>query len=434
MIRFILADLRRLWPGALAVVLLVALATALGVAVTLQERAMRLGSARAADRFDLVIGAAGSEAQLVLSSVFLQPSPLPLMPGSVLERLAADPRVQWAAPIGFGDSYNGQPVVGTTTALIANLADGFGEGRMFATEGEAVVGAAVRSSLGDRLKPMHGNAGEGGHTHTEITYEVVGRLKPTGTAWDRAILVPIQAVWHLHGLGMSALLRHDEVRNGMKVAHADIDSEPATESEPHEEDSAGEGHPDPGAPLLEKFEAGIPGLPAVLVKPKTIADAYKLRQDYRRGLTLAVFPAEVLTNLYATLGDARKVLLLVAAGAQALIAAALVFVAVLHTSQRRRQIGALRALGAPRLSVLGIAWLEMFALLATGIACGFMVGYAVARAISDAVSQRSGITMPVGFQYEDMGLALVLIAFAGLLGLIPALVAYRQSPAAALRI
>ncbi len=61
MIRFILADLRRLWAGAVVVVLLVALATALGVTVTLQERALRLGSARAADKFDLVIGAAGSE-------------------------------------------------------------------------------------------------------------------------------------------------------------------------------------------------------------------------------------------------------------------------------------------------------------------------------------------------------------------------------------
>lgn len=95
MIRFILSNLRRLWAGSLVVVLLVALATALGVCVVLQERALRLGSARAADKFDLVIGAGGSETQLVLSSVFLQPSPLPLMPGEVLGKLAADPRVDW---------------------------------------------------------------------------------------------------------------------------------------------------------------------------------------------------------------------------------------------------------------------------------------------------------------------------------------------------
>ncbi len=81
---FILADLRRLWAGSIVILLLIAFATALGVAVTLQERALRLGSARAADTFDLVVGAPGSETQLLLSSVFLQPSPLPLMPGNVL--------------------------------------------------------------------------------------------------------------------------------------------------------------------------------------------------------------------------------------------------------------------------------------------------------------------------------------------------------------
>lgn len=60
MTRFILADLRRLWAGSLVVVLLVALATALSVSVILQERALRLGSARAADKFDLVIAPAAA--------------------------------------------------------------------------------------------------------------------------------------------------------------------------------------------------------------------------------------------------------------------------------------------------------------------------------------------------------------------------------------
>ena len=48
---------------------------------------------------------------------------------------------------------------------------------------------------------MHGTAEDGGQTHTELAYRIVGRLKPTGTSWDRAILVPIQAVWHIHGMG-----------------------------------------------------------------------------------------------------------------------------------------------------------------------------------------------------------------------------------------
>lgn len=421
MIRFILTDLRRLWGGALVVVLLVALATALGVSVVLQERALRLGSARAADKFDLVIGAGGSETQLVLSSVFLQPSPLPLMPGEALARLAADPRVDWAAPIGFGDSFSGYPIIGTTVVLADKLSGGLAEGKVFAREGEAVIGSAVKLSLGGEIKPMHGSAEEGGETHTELVYHVAGRLRPTGTAWDRAILVPIQAVWHIHGLGEEHAEGAEEAGHDHEPAGADHDA--------HED----HGEIDPDAALNEVWSADAPGLPAILVKPKTIADAYKLRQDYRSGNTVAVFPGEVLTNLYATLGDAKQILVAVASGSQALVAASLVLVTVIHIGQRRRQIGALRAFGAPRGAIFGIVWLEFFLLVVVGVGVGFAIGFSAALTLSGLFSQTSGIAMPVGFAREDLGLAGVLLGFAAILAALPAVLAYRQSPAQALR-
>ncbi|MFW8607178.1 ABC transporter permease [Rhizobium leguminosarum] len=434
MIRFILSDLRRLWAGSLVVVLLVALATALGVCVVLQERALRLGSARAADKFDLVIGAGGSETQLVLSSVFLQPSPLPLMPGEVLGKLAADPRVDWAAPIGFGDSFSGYPIIGTTTMLTQNLSGGLSEGKIFAREGEAVIGAAVKLSLGGEIKPMHGSLEEGGETHTELVYHIAGRLRPTGTAWDRAILVPIQAVWHIHGMEAEEHAEDGEHEN--EEASGTDSVEHGHEHEKAGADHDGHGHhgkADPDAALDETWTAGAPGLPAILVKPKTIADAYKLRQEYRSGNTVAVFPGEVLTNLYATLGDAKQILVAVASGAQLLVAASLVLVTVIHIGQRRRQIGALRAFGAPRGAIFGIVWLEFFFLVAVGVALGFALGYAAALTLSGMFSQTSGVAMPVVFTREDAGLAAVLLAFATILAALPAVLAYRQSPAQALR-
>jgi putative ABC transport system permease protein len=410
MIRFILADLRRLWAGSIVVVLLVALATSLGVSVILQERALRLGSARAADKFDLVIGAGGSETQLILSSIFLQPSPLPLMSGDILARLSADSRVEWAAPVGFGDSFSGYPIVGTTKVLSETISGGLSEGQAFASEGEAVIGSAVDLAIGNEIKPMHGTIETGGHTHTELAYHVTGRLKPTGTAWDRAILVPIQAVWHIHGLEAGEEHDHDH------TAEADHHSEP-----------------DAHSGLNESWSAETPGLPAILVKPKTIADAYKLRQDYRNGTTIAVFPGEVLTNLYATLGDAKQILVAVASGAQVLVAASLILVTVIHIGQRRRQIGALRAFGAPRGAIFGIVWLEFFALVAAGIGLGFALGYGAALVLSGFFSQNSGVILPVGFRGEDATLATILLAFAAILAALPAILAYRQSPAQALQ-
>ncbi|WCK05175.1 FtsX-like permease family protein [Agrobacterium tumefaciens] len=431
MIGFILADLRRLWLGGAVVVLLVALATALGVAVTLQERSLRLGSARAADKFDLVIGAAGSETQLVLSSIFLQAAPLPLVDGAVLTRLAADPRVAWAAPVGFGDSFAGYPIVGTTTSLVSNTTSGFAEGKIFALEGEAVLGAAVNLSIGAEIKPMHGSAETGGHTHTEIAYTVVGRLQPTGTPWDRAILVPIQAVWHVHGLGVDHGHEHGH-GEGDADAHAGENQHGGGHDHAHE-DGEHHGGIDPDAPIVENFGDGLPGLPAILVKPKTIADAYRLRQEYRSGNTLGVFPGEVLTGLYATLGDAKAVLSAVAAGSQGLVAAALMLVTVIHVGQRRRQIGALRAFGAPRGSVFAIVWLELFFLVALGVGIGFLLGLGAAHIGAQLFTAKSGVILPVGFTGEDLRLAFFLLGFAAILAAIPALLAYRQSPAAALR-
>jgi putative ABC transport system permease protein len=459
MIGFILADLRRLWLGGAVVVLLVALATALGVAVTLQERALRLGSARAADKFDVVVGAAGSETQLVLSSVFLQPAPLPLVDGQVLAKLAADPRVAWAAPVGFGDSFSGYPIVGTTTSLIDSTTSGFTEGKMFALEGEAVLGAAVRLPLGADIKPMHGSAETGGHTHAGAAYKVVGRLKPTGTPWDRAILVPIQAVWHVHGLGHGDGEDEHDAGEHEESGHAHEEGEEHAEGEAVRQQTAAvvdqnqiqrhafalgtasashveeehHGSIDPDAPVVETFGEHTPGLPAILVKPKTIADAYRLRQEYRSGSTLAVFPGEVLTGLYATLGDAKMVLSAVAAGSQGLVAAALVLVTVIHVGQRRRQIGALRAFGAPRGSVFLIVWLELFVLVALGVGIGFLLGLGAAHIGAQLFTEKSGVILPVGFTREDLRLALVLLGFAAVLAALPALLAYRQSPAQALR-
>ncbi|MCS0496924.1 ABC transporter permease [Ancylobacter sp. MQZ15Z-1] len=436
MFRFILADLRRHWAGVVAVTLIVALATALGVVVTLQERALRLGSARAADAFDLVIGAPGSETQLVLSSVFLQAAPLPLMPGSVLAGLVADPRVAWAAPVGFGDFVEGSPIVGTTAALVEGVG-GVSEGRGFEHIGDAVIGASVGMRPGDRFHPQHGQVGGPGGVHTEASYHVVGRLKPTGTPWDRAVLVPIQAVWNLHrheeheehgGQGDSEGQGASEAQPGQAEPHSFFAPAPASDEDGH--DALGfDAAVDPAAVA----DAGAPGLPAIVVKPASIADAYKLRQQYRSERTVAVFPGEVLTRLYGTLGDVRFILSMVATGAQALVGAAILLVVTVHILQRRRQIGALRALGAPRHAIFAIVWSEAFAIIGVGLCLGFAVGYGAARALSTAFTAASGITLPVTFEPADLFRLGLLLLVTGIIASLPALLAYRQPPASALR-
>ncbi|WP_371348337.1 FtsX-like permease family protein [Ancylobacter sp. IITR112] len=438
MFRLIAADLVRHRWGALAIALLIALATALGVVVTLEERALRLGSARAAAAFDLVVGAPGSETQLVLSAVFLQPAPLTLLPGSILAALATDPRVAYAAPVGFGDFSDDRPLVGTTQPLVDGLG-GVTEGRSFERLGDAIIGAAVPRALGESFHPMHGMAEAHGGVHSAITYRIVGRLAPTGTAWDRAILVPIEAVWRTHAPGIHGHEAHtDDDHHDDEAAPPVAGTESAAPARTiaeaqrrrDQDDAAGlDALINPAAVT----DPAAPGVPAIMVKPRTIADAYRLRQAYRTDHTLAVFPGEVLTRLYGTLGDARQILAFVTLNAQLLVAAAVLLVVLIHVMARRRQIGALRAFGAPRAVVCAVVWLEAVLVMGAGLAGGFALGYGVARTLARQISMQTGIVLPVEFVAEDAGGFFLLFAIGGLAALLPAVLAYRQSPAAALR-
>jgi len=153
----VLSDMRRGRAGIAAVVAVIAVAVALGVVVTAQERALRQGSARAADSFDLVVGARGSPTQLILSAVYLQPTMLELLPGNEVLRLDAEGGVAWAAPLVFGDSWKGRPIVGSTASFVsAGGTRALAAGRMFAKESEVVVGASVPLGIGDLIAPAHG--------------------------------------------------------------------------------------------------------------------------------------------------------------------------------------------------------------------------------------------------------------------------------------
>ncbi|MDX5630093.1 MULTISPECIES: FtsX-like permease family protein [unclassified Brenneria] len=449
--RLIWVDWRRLWPGVLVVVLLIATATALSISVSLQERALRMGSAKAAERFDLVIGAPGSETQLVLSSVFLQPSALTLIPAQLLDDLANNPLVAWAAPVAFGDFYQGMPIVGTTAPLVTdNGKRKLTAGRLFKQNFEAVVGANTGLALGDTFSPVHGQIGaEGAHAHEDVTYTVVGMLPADGSSWDKAILVPVNAVWLVHGVHPPHDRHEDESAHDAHERHDDDHHH----DDPHADEHHGDEHEADDHHVDEQHGAGErhdeaqhagtaehadehhhpAGVPAIVVKPKTIAGAYQLRSLYRSNTTQAVFPGEVLVKLYAILGDIRQLLAYISLGTQALVGVAVAMVAVIHLKQRQRQIGALRAFGAPRYGIFALIWCGLMSLVSVGVLLGVGIGYAAARAIALMMSEKSGFVLPVTLEQDDGMFVLILLLVAAAVLTVPALLAYRQSPAVALR-
>ncbi|TDQ59416.1 putative ABC transport system permease protein [Mesocricetibacter intestinalis] len=388
--------------GSLMIVLLIALSVGLSICLNLQERAFREGSAAAAERFDLVIGAPGSETQLVLSSVFLQPAPLPLIPVSHLHALQQDPRVAWASPLAFGDFTKGMPIVGTDKNFVLNAANSLISGRVFAEPFEAVAGANSGYAIGDKFSPLHGQIGEeGAHHHKHIEYEVVGIRAQDHSAWDHAVLVPLETLWQVH--------EHQREEKGQPSSASA--AEPNDVAHSHSE----------------------PGVSAIVVKPKSIAAAYQLRSQYRNEQTQGLFPAEVLVKVYALLGDAKQVLSWVAVVTQILVAIALLMIISLYLKGQQRQIAAWRVFGAPRGKILWLIWGGLFMLITLSVLIGVGAGYGAALLISRQIGMNSGFLLPLSLRAQDIYHILLILLSAGLMALIPLLRLYGRSPIRILR-
>ncbi|MES1213236.1 MAG: ABC transporter permease, partial [Singulisphaera sp.] len=246
-----------------------ALGVSLVVAVLVAQGVISDSFTRGAGGYHLVVGKKGSQLQLVLNTVYHLQDPIENLPYTFYKEFitTADhkgkfaPFVQVAIPYCLGDNYEGFRVVGTVPELFEKLEYAGGKkyefqpgGRNFEQEHffEAVIGASVAKKtglkVGDEFQPTHGLSGEGdGHKHD--AFHVVGILKPTGTANDRALFINME--------GFYLLDKHAKPVEEGATAHADHDAAHAHEDEPagehmHEHDAdhdhAGHEHHDGEAP------------------------------------------------------------------------------------------------------------------------------------------------------------------------------------------
>jgi putative ABC transport system permease protein len=386
------------WTSLLFVVL-IAISVGIGVGLIAQERGLRQGTARAADKFDLVVAAPGSEVTMLMAAVYLQPSDVPLLSGQAFDEIAGHENVSLAAPIAYGDSFEGAPVVGTTAAFVTHLSSGaLAEGRMFAAHEEAVVGANVPLALGDEFAPAHGvGPAAEGDAHEGHHYTIVGRMPPSGTPWDRAILVPVEAVWEVHGLA---------------AGHA-----------PEREEQL-------GPPFDPDY---FPGTPAVLVRADELWANYALRSEFTRNDMMAFFPGAVLAQLHSLLGDVRQVLSVMAVVTQVLVTAGVLSGLIILMRLFARRLALLRALGAPRRFVFAVVWSYAAALIGAGAVLGIVVGIFATTVISWIVTARTDILIRAGLGWPELHLVAGFVSLTVLLALVPAFVALNRPVVADLR-
>lgn len=382
----------------LVFILLIAVAVGLGVGLTAQERGLRQGTAKAAEKFTLVMAAPGSETTMMLAAVYLQPSDVPLLDGEIYNEIAGHEDVAFAAPLAFGDSYQDAPIVGSTADFVAHLSEGRINGRIFATSQEAIAGASTKLAIGARFTPSHGTGDMAEHdAHAGFFYEVVGVMERTGSPWDRAIIVPVEGVWEVHGLGT--------------------------------------GHPlEDGDRIGPPFDAELfPGTPAILVHAEQLWANYALKSEFTRDNVMAFFPGTILAELYRLMGDIRSVISLVVLVAQILVASAVLVGLTMMVRLFARRLSLLVVLGAPVRFVYAVVWSYASMLVFVGSLLGLLLGFVATFIISMLVTKQTDILVEASLAWPEFHLVAAFFAVMSLAALILAFFARNQASIERLR-
>jgi putative ABC transport system permease protein len=390
----VLRTLRNRFGPNLLTFLAVALAVGVALAVPLTLSGLREGAIRASSIFNLLVTAKGSPTQAMLNTIFLQEAPVGNIPFALYAKLKADARTQSAIPMGFGDNYNGFPIVGTNTdffELREKLTDPnfyrLERGTLFSKPFEAVLGAqAARVTglkFGDRFKAAHGMQAliEADEHAQEFT--VVGILEPTGGPGDRGIYVDLQTIWNQHA---------------------------QTSSESRE-------------------------VTAVLYTPKRLGYVYQVASQLESGKYLpgvssqAVFPGQTVGRLLDLLGQGRVGYAVIGSLVLVLALATVAVNTYASALAGQRNLAILRAIGARAVTVIAVVLLESLVVTALGVLLGIGLAYLGTFVAGWVLQQNVGLSLPIlTLELGDALRVLMLLPVAVFFALFPALAASRRSP------
>jgi len=395
--------------------------------------------------YDLIVGPKGADLQLVLSAVYRMQPPIENLPYLYLEQLQKDRRVVSAVPLAFGDvTQEGSfPIVGTTPEFFEN---DFTPGRAFKIRGkringllDTIIGYEVARQnnwdIGSTFSIIHGGA-ESGDVHDE-QFVVVAVLAPTGTANDRTVFLNIEGFYAIAGHTKPVKEIEKRLRDfyasdpeRLAIAMEQIESVKKSETE------NAEGVHDPHHRHQENPDA-MKEVTAILVKtrPDTPFDSMSLSMELKTGYqAMAVNPIVPIRRLIdGMLGNIKKAFVALIS-VIILVSGVGIFVSIYNSmSDRRREIGIMRALGAGRMHVFGIILAESVLLCVVGGLVGWLAGHGLAVISAPTLTERTGLLInPWSVDPREAILFPVLVGLAALVGFLPALTAYRTNVSDAL--
>ncbi len=376
----------------------VAIATALIVFIFLVNDGLQKNVGKGYGPFHGVVGAEGSESQLVLNTFYHIGAPTGNVDYEIYEDLQESRFVDQAIPMTRGDSYKGYALVGTPVEYLSTRYpdENLEEGALYQEHGEVVVGSYVAESLGlkigDTFHGEHGAEGSG-EEHGEFDFTVTGILSELGTPDDKAIFTTLETAWIVH--------EEEHVEEG------------------HEETEAG--HEE------EHIEGDIT---AILIKPKGIMDMQGIESNFDEldGVQVA-YTGKATSDILTIVDTGADVIKLVLVVTIIMAAISVLLSLSAMAAERRKDIGLLRLIGKPKSYIVTGMLLESNVLTGIGIIIGIVLGHIGSFLLTDVIFQYSGIQLnawtviPAELYILLGGLVLCTIA-----ALIPALRSYRVDP------
>lgn len=395
--------------------------------------------------YDLIVGPKGSDLQLVLSAVYRMQPPIENLPYLYLQQIRQDRRVVSAVPLAFGDvtEIGSFPIVGTTTEYFENE---YMPGQSFRIRGtrisalfDAIIGSEVAREngwdVGSQFSIIHGGA-ESEDVHDE-KFTVVAVLDTTGTANDRTVFLNLEGFYAIAGHEKPV----DEVEKRLRDFYA-ADTDRLNKALIQLQDyrtRQSEKPADSQRSAVVSYDSpdAMKEVTAILVRtrPETPFDAISLSAELQKGFqAMAVNPVRPIQRLMTgLLGNIQKALVVLTA-IIILVSGVGIFVSIYNSmSDRRREIGIMRALGAGRHHVFGIVLAESALLCIGGATTGWLAGHGLAIAAAPWVIRQTGLLInPWSMNTLEFVLFPLVAALAVLVGFLPAMTAYRTDVADAL--
>lgn len=378
-----------------------------------------------ASYYDVIVGAPGSETQLILSTIFYYDSPIANIDISYYEDLQNNNKVKSVVPIGMGDNYKGHRMIGTSNAFFEDTNNyPLKEGRYFENEAEVVLGSTVAKvtglKIGDTFSSEHGlteaSATEVGHDHGDYLYTVVGILENTKTPNDTVIFTKIESLWHVHGLhGHEEGEEHDE-----HDEHDEHEEEIITAAEEGSKYSH-------GTQGVEYDENSTMLITALLVRSKGISEQFMISNELGRDSNIqAINPTATLRKLLTTL-DMGSIIVKVVACIAVALSIIMLFTTMLSSSlEKMKDISILRALGANRRTVFAIILLEAFVIALIGAIVGFIIAHIAIGMLGNYTASNFGLDVSMLYVAGGEWIALVAtILLSVVAGIIPGIMVYK---------